>query len=322
MISNAGRTFQRSFADEPLLERLRIAATSPATDPDVKKRLKELFAQWAVAYKDVQGLQSITILYKQFPQRKKPARPTPAAAASNSSASNTALQSPSSPASSRAPPSLNHAGSSALSKSMPTTKSSTTTVTGSSSSSWSRSHKKSKSKVAAFNLEKEKPQINQALANSSVAATNLTNALKHVNREKERPSEKPEIVKQYEQCQHLRKIVQRYIELIESEQWLGSLIHTHEELSLALERYEIYDKSIEEDSDSEDEWDSPEDETTKRIGKMRITDDNPPPPPPRPVTKEPEFEEEEEEDEDPDNPFGNKYEIVGHEEEIAPGEKW
>ncbi|TGZ79615.1 hypothetical protein EX30DRAFT_79903 [Ascodesmis nigricans] len=288
LIANGGRTFQRTFADEPLLERLRIAATSPTTDPDVKARLRELFAQWAREYKDTHGLQSIAVLYKQFPQRKKPT-PRPVSTSGPSQSSST-------PRSPTSPPSTSHAGSSSS-----TTRPASKSV--SEGSGW-RSHKKSKSKTPApFNLEKEKPQLNQTLANASVSTTNLTNALKRINREKERPSQKPEIVQQYQTCKQLKKSVQRYIQHIESEQWLGSLIHAHEELTMALEMYEIYDKPIEEDSDSENEWDTPalqSEQLADRTARMSLKENSPPPPPPppRPVEKA-----------EDDNPFGDEYEI-------------
>lgn len=172
--------------------------------------------------------------------------------------------------------------------------------------------------------------LNQTLANASISTTNLTNSLKRINREKERPSEKLEIVQQYQSCQQLKKNVQRYIEHIESEQWLGSLIRAHEELTLALDMYQAYDKPIEQDSDSEDEWGeepSRSNDLADRTARMGFRDDSPPPPmPPRPMdrAKSTEYDDEEEE-EDPDDPFGNQYQITdvpGYEEEIRPGMKW
>ena len=72
LIQNAGPRFQRTFADEPLLERLRVAATDPVSDPDIRAKCKVLFGQWSVAYKSTPGMGAIAALYKQLPQRKKP----------------------------------------------------------------------------------------------------------------------------------------------------------------------------------------------------------------------------------------------------------
>ncbi|KAF8533808.1 hypothetical protein BDD12DRAFT_863378 [Trichophaea hybrida] len=308
LISNAGPRFQRTFADEPLLERLRIAATESTTDPDVKAKLKDLFAQWAREYKDTQGLQGIANLYKQFPRRTRPApKPVTVAASPPSPTFSKSPQTSSSPSSSNRP-----------------------SLTKTSDSGWRSSHKKStskgKNKHPAFNLEKEKPALNLALANASIASTNLLNALKLINREKERPSEKRETTQLYESCKTLRNNILRYIQHVESEQWLGSLIHAHEELASALELYEAYDKPIEEDSDSDDEWNtasSIDGSVSKKAGALTLNDDAPPPAmPPRPAGKIL-AEKEEEEEEDPDDPFGNQYEVDDiAEDDSRSGMRW
>jgi hypothetical protein len=253
--------------------------------------------QWAREYKNTAGLSSISNLYKQLPRKPRPAAtvtkpaPTPA--------------SPTTPRSPTLP-----SGSTPLPATTPTT------------SKWgsSSAHKKSSSKSKnkhqpPFNLEKEKPALNQALANASIASTNLNNALKLVNREKERVSEKRDVLNHYEQCKSLRTSILRYIQLVESEQWLGSLINAHEELSLAITTYEVYDKPIEEDSDSEDEWNRSDgdDAAVKRMAALSVEDEVAPPMPPRPKGKAPspqEPEEPEEDEDDPDDPFGNQYAVV------------
>lgn len=64
LIQNAGSRFQRAFADEPLLERLRVCATSDLTDPEVKKKCKILYGGWAREYKNTPGLERISALYR------------------------------------------------------------------------------------------------------------------------------------------------------------------------------------------------------------------------------------------------------------------
>ena len=64
LIQNAGSRFQRTFADEMLLERLRVCGTSDLSDPLVRDKCKELFRSWAAEYKNVQGLEQIAGLYK------------------------------------------------------------------------------------------------------------------------------------------------------------------------------------------------------------------------------------------------------------------
>jgi hypothetical protein len=63
LIQNAGSRFQRCFADEALLERLRVCGTSNTSAPEVRKKCNELFRSWA-QYKDINGMKDIASLYK------------------------------------------------------------------------------------------------------------------------------------------------------------------------------------------------------------------------------------------------------------------
>lgn len=63
LIQNGGGRFQRTFADEMLLERLRVCGTSDLSDPLVKDKCKELFRSWT-QYKNTRGLEQISSLYK------------------------------------------------------------------------------------------------------------------------------------------------------------------------------------------------------------------------------------------------------------------
>jgi hypothetical protein len=64
LIQNAGPRFQRTFADEALLERLRFCGTAALSDPEVKKKCSELFRSWAAEYKDTRGMEQVARLYK------------------------------------------------------------------------------------------------------------------------------------------------------------------------------------------------------------------------------------------------------------------
>ena len=180
----------------------------------------------------------------------------------------------------------------------------------------------------SFNLERERPQILETLASASVASTNLVNALKLVNRETTRISEDAECNNRFEMCKKLRHQILRYIQHIESEEFLGGLIHANEELVTALMAFEVLDKSYDYDSDSDDDvlsgnWRSKaemEEEMSQNFNGLSV---NPPKPPrpARPVSlslasssqgtrrildseSEPESEEEDE-----DNPFGDRNAI-------------
>ena len=258
LIQNAGSRFQRAFADEPLLERLRVAATDSFSDQEVKQKCGVLFRQWAVSYKSTPGLERIASLYKQLPQRKKPIRQDQskvlreteqeAEAEARAETSPTSPTAPSSSLPSIAPvlpgpqvtPVYKYDINGKKIKNKP--------------EKVAKSAEPTKTTVKPFDIEREKPQLLQTIASSSVASTNLTNALRLVNRESKRVSEDPETVKRFETCKMLRRQILRYIQNVENnEEWLGSLIHANDELVNGLRAYEVLDKSVEEDSDSEDE---------------------------------------------------------------------
>ncbi|KAI2610126.1 uncharacterized protein GGS25DRAFT_487600 [Hypoxylon fragiforme] len=263
LIQNAGPRFQRTFIDEPLLERLRVCGTSDLSDPDVKKKCSELFRGWAAEYKSTPGLERIAMLYKELPRRKqvvtqaksKVLRETEQDPFRDSEDEAEPPQSPQSQASSSRPP-VAYPQPSQTVQSFSHTKS--TSGSGSFFSSSSKDKKKkekdkNKRKQKPFNLEAEKDTMKVAIAESSLAATNLTNALQSINRERERISENAAAVERFEACKKLRRKILRYIHHVEDEQWLGGLLHANDELVVALMTYEQLDRSIDADSDSEDE---------------------------------------------------------------------
>lgn len=241
------------------------------SDAGVKAKCKQLFGQWAVSYKGTPGMERIAALYRELPQRKKPVqqqqskalRETEVEPVDNGFGHTVTVSAGGGP-----PKSLRAATSASSSTSRPTTLSSGPSLTSTHKSKFSRDKK---SKTKPFNLEKEKPQLLQTLASSSVASTNLMNALKLINRENRRVSEDAETMQRFETCKVLRRQVLRYIQFVESEQWLGSLIHANEELVNALMAFEVLDKSVEDDSDSEDEGSNGDHASAAKAARDRDT---------------------------------------------------
>ncbi|OAA59500.1 VHS domain protein [Cordyceps fumosorosea ARSEF 2679] len=254
LMQNAGPRFQRTFADEPLLERLRVCGTSELADPAVRARCRELFRQWA-QYAGTPGLERIARLHKELPKRKvavtqersKVIRETEAnpfgddeeEEATRRAAAAAAAGSSHKPSGSTSLPS-GGSGSSFFSS------------LGSRDSSGKKSSRKS-GKRRPFNLEAEKEQMKAVVADATMASTGLLNALQSINRERERISDNQAAVQSFEACKQLRRRVLRYIHHVENEQWLGALLHANDELVHALMTYEQLDQSIDADSDSDDE---------------------------------------------------------------------
>lgn len=75
--------------------------------------------------------------------------------------------------------------------------------------------KSKKSGHRKFDLEAEKDQMKTTIAESSIAATNLNNAMQSINRERERISDNPLAVAHFETCKQLRRKILRYVSFSE-----------------------------------------------------------------------------------------------------------
>lgn len=229
----------------------------------MKNKCQILFRQWAVAYQSTQGMERIVALEKQLPKRKKPVPQAQSKVLqetereANEDLFGSAEDQPMSGESSSTAPSSLTSRNNAAASITPTPK---YHLKKPKPDKHSR-----KSKSRTFNLEKEKPQLLETIASSSVASTNLMNALKLLNREKLRVSEHAETVNRFETCKALRRQILRYIQHVESEQWLGSLINANDSLVEALMAYEILDKSVDDDSDSEGQQFSDDERPAKPI---------------------------------------------------------
>ncbi|KAI4909302.1 hypothetical protein J4E90_007999 [Alternaria incomplexa] len=303
LIQNAGTRFQKAFADEPLLERLRILARDDTVDAEVRQKANVLFRSWAVAYKGTPGLERIAALHKELPRTKRPQpQQSRIVRQQDAEAAREREEHSQSPPRSRRPE-------------PPHTSSSRTTtpvVLGAgtplpTTSLFKRDKKdKKKTKGQPFNLEKEKGQMLETMASANVASTNLLNGLQLINREQQRVSENAEVMRRFETCKQLRRQILRYIHLVESEQYIGGLLNANDELVKGLMAFELMDKSIDDDSDSDNEEGNVS-AAEAAMANMGINESAPPKPPrPMSIPMPPQrVEPDSEPEEDEDDPFGD-----------------
>ncbi|KAI4710831.1 hypothetical protein J4E89_004421 [Alternaria sp. Ai002NY15] len=303
LIQNAGTRFQKAFADEPLLERLRILARDDTVDAEVRQKANILFRSWAVAYKGTPGLERIAALHKELPRTKRPQpQQSRIVRQQDAEAAREREEHSQSPPRSRRPE-------------PPHTSSSRTTtpvVLGAgtplpTTSLFKRDKKdKKKTKGQPFNLEKEKGQMLETMASANVASTNLLNGLQLINREQQRVSENAEVMRRFETCKQLRRQILRYIHLVESEQYIGGLLNANDELVKGLMAFELMDKSIDDDSDSDNEEGNVS-AAEAAMANMGINESAPPKPPrPTSIPMPPQrVEPDSEPEEDEDDPFGD-----------------
>ena len=257
LMQNGGPRLQRTILnDAPLLERLRIAAADPVSDPDVRTKCKDLFSQWVASAKDNPGLEGAKSLYNQLPKKQKPQQQRREQSKVLRETEEDVRREEEIEATRSRSSSLLHQGqpsspNTLRKQSSPAISLGQSSTFGTGAKLKSKKDKKSKSGRLMFNLEREKPAILQSIAASSVASTNLNNALKLVNRETKQVSKDPEVMKRFETCKQLRRQILRYIQSVETDEFLGGLIHANEEIITALMAFEVLDKSVDDDSDSE-----------------------------------------------------------------------
>jgi hypothetical protein len=250
-------------------------------DVDVRKRVNVLFRQWAAAYKGVSGLERIAALHKELPRKSRP-QPQQSRIVREQDAEAAREREE------HSPPAPQHARQPSASSSRPVSLGSTPQP---SSSFFKRDKKDKRPKGQKFNLEREKGQMLETIASANVASTNLLNGLQLINREQQRVSDNPEVMQRFETCKTL---------------YIGGLLNANDELVKGLMAFEIMDKSIDDDSDSEDESSTAQ----TSMASMRI-DDTPPAKPPRPTSipmpPVPTMSKQsvEPEEEDDDDPFGD-----------------
>lgn len=281
-------------------------------DAEVRQKVNVLFRQWAVAYKSTPGLERIVALHKELPRTKRPqpqqsriVRQQDAEAAREHEEHSP----PPSPPKQRRPE-PHHASSSSVA-SKPVALGSSAPF--SSSSIFKRDKKDKRARGKSFNLEKEKGQLLETIASANVASTNLLNGLQLINREQERVSENPEVMRRFETCKQLRRQILRYIHLVESEQYIGGLLNANDELVKGLMAFEIMDKSIDDDSDSDHEELSSSPSAEAAMAGMRISEPAPAKPPrptsipmpPAPAIGKQRAEPEPEPEVDDDDPFSD-----------------
>lgn len=218
LIQNAGPRFQIAFADEPLLERLRFCGTASLSDPAVRKKCAELFRSWAADYKGVRGMEQVVRLYKELPKRKQVVtqEKSKVIRETENPFGDDEDEEPASPSG----PSHSRKSSSAIGPQLSGAVQSYS-YTPKDKKRDKDKEKKAKKKHKPFNLEAEKDQMKAHIAEASMEATNLTNTLQTINRERERISENATAVRRFETCKQLRRKIIRYVSSSSVAKYLG-----------------------------------------------------------------------------------------------------
>ncbi|KAI0068178.1 hypothetical protein BV25DRAFT_528861 [Artomyces pyxidatus] len=236
LVENSGHKFQTNFADGQLTDAIKNLATDPGTDPKVKKKVLSVLASWHHQFKDDRSLSLIAGLYRQVKPAEPPRRPQvdreALEAREREAEAKRREEKEAKDEAKRRAKSEKEAERERLRQ----------------EDEERRRKQKEKSKPAAkstrkpFNFEQEKPQVLNAIANASSAANNLINAITLVNTEHDSLLTNERVQECLVKTKQFRKPIVRYIQLVEDEEFIGTLIDTNERIISALEIYDRLSK--------------------------------------------------------------------------------
>ncbi|KAG8999652.1 putative actin patch assembly and actin polymerization protein [Tulasnella sp. JGI-2019a] len=275
LVENAGPKFQSSFANDALVTRIKTMATDPLTDETVKRKLMSVLGSWYRQFKDDRKMATVAGLWAQCGGNVKPRRPvsiqqSPPRETEDERATRAEIKAAKERAAREEEQERIRREAERKRK--------------------EKEEKQNKKKGGAqaakgptpkpFDFEKEKPLIITSIANASQASIHLTNALKLVNREQESIESNARVQECLANAKQCRKVIIRYIQRVENEEVIGTLLDVNERIIVSLQLYDKMLKSADHDSDEEDHdaadkmaalsVQSPSSEISKLQGKQRM----------------------------------------------------
>ncbi|GAA5866399.1 hypothetical protein JCM3774_004666 [Rhodotorula dairenensis] len=250
LVENCGPRFEATFADERLVERIKVIAGDPHTDPRVKKKNMQVLGSWYIQFKDDPRMKTVAGLYRACGGASgsagKQVSRTDATAAYEAQQERyereAALRAERKAAERRAREEAEERAAQEKLEKARRKEAERARAAG------------AKVKRPKFNFELEKPKIMATVGAGAQAAQALVNSLQLVNREKESVTTNARVQECLEKAKLTRKQLIRYIQLIDQDttgDYIGTLIATNEQIIAAVQMYDRMSKPVELDSDDE-----------------------------------------------------------------------
>ncbi|TFK36922.1 hypothetical protein BDQ12DRAFT_653761 [Crucibulum laeve] len=221
LVENCGQKFQSTFADGQLTDALKHIASDPSADKRVKKKLMLVLASWRDQFNNDPSMSLVAGLYRQC-KGAEGTRPT--------QEMNTLIGLQPSPEDKRriekeeAKRKAKQEKEEARQRTIKEEE--------------DRRKSKTRPKRAPFDFEKDKPKVLASIVDASQASSNLVNAITLVNPEIDSLQTNERVQECLVKAKQARKVVVRYIQLVENEELIGTLIETNERIMSALEMYD------------------------------------------------------------------------------------
>ncbi|QRV83067.1 VHS domain protein [Ceratobasidium sp. AG-Ba] len=245
LVENCGPKFQASFANDQLVDRIKLMSQDPMTDEQVKRKLMSVLGSWHRQFKDDPKMHTISNLYTQCGGGRKSTGPR---SSSPRPHAETLYEQHQRKAEEEARLRAEKKAQERIAREEEKRKAKEEKLAA------KERERKARSQPARrpFNYEVEKPKILNTVAEATQASTNLVNAIKRVNREQESITTNPQVQECLTTAKASRKQIIKYIQLaIQKEEIIGTLLETNERIIAAIQLYDKMSKSPDQDSDDE-----------------------------------------------------------------------
>ncbi|CAA7265956.1 unnamed protein product [Cyclocybe aegerita] len=215
LVENCGQKFQSTFADGHLTDAIKHLANDYNTDKRVKKKVLLVLASWREQYKDDPSMSTVAGLYRQC--RGAERRPVGQQELAHMMGLSTT-------------PEEKRKSEKEEAKKLAKQREKEEEAR--------RLEEAKKKKRVPFDFEKDKPKVLASIVEGSQASSNLVNAITLVNLQTDSLLTNERVQECLTKAKQARKPVVRYIQLVENEEVIGTLIETNDRIVSALEMYE------------------------------------------------------------------------------------
>ncbi|KAK1228509.1 hypothetical protein PQX77_008449 [Marasmius sp. AFHP31] len=217
LVENCGDKFRHTFADGQLTDALRGIATDRTADRRVQRKLKLVLLSWHEQFKSEPSMRTVAELHTMCKDRE-----------SKRTLEESLYTTPPSPKADR----------DEAKRKAKQEKEEARERQRKEEEERRKQKNKPKTKRQPFNFEQEKPKVLGSIVEASQASSNLVNAITLVNTEKESLEANERVQTCLEAAKQARKIIVRYVQLVENEEVIGVLIETNDRVITALEMYD------------------------------------------------------------------------------------
>ncbi|KAI6047818.1 hypothetical protein EDC04DRAFT_25466 [Pisolithus marmoratus] len=232
LMANGDHTFRTKCMDYQLVDALKQLASDPHTDSEIRGKLAKVLSSWSVQYKGDPSLSHLASLYAQCEDlHRSPHHASGVNKTEVDKMLQTAWLSSDGAEQKKKDKETKEAKEAAKRKAKQEKAEAKRKAEEEARRSKDRSRRR-------FDFDKEKPRIINSIANASQASSNLINAMKLVNPDEESVANNSHVKDCMEKAKAARKTIVRYIQLVENEEMIGTLIAANEQVIAAIHVYD------------------------------------------------------------------------------------